>query len=81
VRSHHERFDGKGYPEGKKGKEIPIEARIMAVADAFDAMLSERPYRKALGKEKAIEELNKNSGTQFDPEVVKVFLRIIQKVL
>jgi len=81
VRSHHERYDGKGYPEGKKGKEIPIEARIMAVTDSFDAMLSDRPYRKALSKEQAIEELKKNGGTQFDSEVVKVFLRIIQKVL
>ena len=81
VRSHHERYDGKGYPDGKKGKGIPIEARIMAVADAFDAMLSERPYRKALGKEEAIKELKANSGTQFDPKVVRVFLRIIPKIL
>ena len=81
VRSHHERYDGKGYPESKKGREIPLEARILAVADAFDAMLSERPYRKALSKEQTIKELKKNSGTQFDPEVVKAFLRIIQKVL
>ena len=78
VRNHHERYDGKGYPDGKKGKEIPVEARIMTVADAFDAMLSERPYRKALSKEQAIKELKKNSGTQFDPEVVKVFLEIIE---
>ncbi len=81
VRSHHERYDGKGYPDGKKGKEISVEARIMAVADAFDAMLSERPYRKALTKEKTIKELKKNSGTQFDPKVVKAFLRIIHTVL
>jgi len=66
VKYHHERWDGKGYPEGLKGEEIPLEARIIAVADSYDAMTTERPYRKALTKEEAIKELLKNAGTQFD---------------
>ncbi|MGD9676851.1 MAG: PAS domain S-box protein [Vulcanibacillus sp.] len=74
VLAHHERWDGKGYPKGLKGREIPIEARIIAVADAYDAMRSDRPYRSALTEEAAIQEIKKNSGTQFDPEVVKVFI-------
>ncbi len=77
VRAHHERYDGTGYPRGLKGEEIPIEARIIAVVDAYDAMTSDRPYRKALTKEQAIEELKKNAGTQFDPRVVTAFLAVI----
>jgi len=77
VRYHHERWDGKGYPEGLSGEEIPIESRILAVADAFDAMTSDRPYRKALKLEKAIEEIRKNKGKQFDPDIVKVFIDVI----
>jgi putative nucleotidyltransferase with HDIG domain len=76
VRHHHERYDGKGYPDGLRGNEIPIGARIFAVADAFDAMTSDRPYRKAMPVEKAIGEIVANSGTQFDPSVVGVFLQI-----
>ena len=79
VRAHHERYDGTGYPRGLKGDEIPIEARIIAVVDAYDAMTSDRPYRKALPKEKAIAELKKNAGTQFDPRVVEVFLSVINR--
>lgn len=79
VRAHHERYDGKGYPRGLKGEEIPIEARIVAVVDAYDAMISDRPYRKALPKEKAIAELKKNAGTQFDPRVVNAFLSVINR--
>ena len=79
VRAHHERYDGTGYPRGLKGEEIPIEARIIAVVDAYDAMTSDRPYRKALPKEKAIAELKKNAGTQFDPRVVKAFLSVINR--
>jgi len=71
---HHERFDGKGYPEGLEGERIPLLARILAVADTYDAMTSTRPYRRALSHDEAIRELKANSGTQFDPEVVKAFL-------
>jgi len=75
---HHERWDGKGYPKGLKGHEIPFVSRIITIADAYDAMTSERSYRGALPSEIAIEELQKNAGIQFDPELVKVF---IEKVL
>lgn len=79
ILCHHERFDGKGYPNGIKGKEIPLMARIVSVADAYDAMTSDRPYRKAMKKEAALNEILKNSGTQFDPEVVEKFIYIINK--
>ena len=71
---HHERFDGNGYPSGLKGTEIPLFSRIICVADAYEAMTSDRPYRKALSKTMAIDELKKHSGSQFDPEIVKAFL-------
>ncbi|MBN2073197.1 MAG: PAS domain S-box protein, partial [Actinobacteria bacterium] len=77
ILSHHERWDGTGYPHGLKNDEIPIISRILAVADAYDAMTNDRPYRKALSEEEAIRELKICSGTQFDPEIVKIFLRII----
>lgn len=77
VLSHHERYDGKGYPRGLKGNEIPIRARIIGVADAYDAMISERPYRVAMTKKEAIQEIKDNSGTQFDPIIVEAFLKII----
>lgn len=76
ILSHHERWDGRGYPRGLRGKEIPLLARILAVADAYDAMTTDRVYRKALSREKAWRELKKNAGSQFDPEVVKVFLEL-----
>jgi putative nucleotidyltransferase with HDIG domain len=75
VLYHHERFDGKGYI-GLKGEEIPFFSRIIAVADAFDAMTNDRTYRKALNYEEALEEIRKNSGTQFDPEIVEVFVQL-----
>ncbi len=75
VYSHHERYDGKGYPDGLKGDAIPLGSRIFAVADAFDAMTSDRPYRRALPWEKACEEIVNNSGAQFDPKVVETFLQ------
>ncbi|MBS3995591.1 MAG: PAS domain S-box protein [Alkaliphilus sp.] len=78
ICTHHERWDGKGYPNGLKGEEIPLEARIVAIADAYDAMTSQRPYREPLSREEAAEELKRNAGTQFDPAIVKVFL---EKVL
>lgn len=77
VLCHHERYDGYGYPRGLKRNEIPKLARILAVADAIEAMLSDRPYRKALTLEETMIELKDNSGTQFDPEVVEVFLKVL----
>ncbi len=76
VLYHQEWYDGRGYPEGLKGEEIPLGARIVAVLDAWDAMTSDRPYRKALGRDIAIGELKKGSGTQFDPKVVEIFMRL-----
>lgn len=76
ILSHHERYDGKGYPRGLKGEEIPPKARIIAVADAYDAMTSNRPYRKAFTHEQAVKEIIDNKGTQFDPEVVEAFLKV-----
>lgn len=78
VRSHHERYDGKGYPDNLKGENIPFLARIAAVADTFDAMTSSRSYRKALSNEIAKEEIAKNSGTQFDPNIAKVMVNILE---
>lgn len=77
ILCHHERWDGKGYPWGLKGEEIPLLCRILAVADAYDAMTNSRSYRKALSRKEAIAEIKRNAGTQFDPEVVDVFLNII----
>ncbi len=76
VRWHHERFDGKGYPDGLKGEELPLLARVAAIADAFDAMTSDRPYRLGLSIQDAIAEVKKNSGTQFDPQLVDLFIQI-----
>jgi HD-GYP domain-containing protein (c-di-GMP phosphodiesterase class II) len=79
IGQHHERYDGMGYPNRIKKDELSIEARILAIADAFDAMTSDRPYRRALSFEIAIAELRDNAGTQFDPELVKVFLQVIDE--
>jgi putative two-component system response regulator len=76
VRHHHERYDGTGYPDGLKGEQIPQLARIIAVADTFDAMTSERPYRKALTKDVACAEVERCRGTQFDPEAADAFLEV-----
>ena len=81
IRSCHERFDGRGYPDGKAGDEIPLEARIIFVCDAFDAMTTNRPYRAALTSEEAISRLEKGAGTQFDPNVVKLFLEMVTAAL
>lgn len=78
VWAHHERLDGSGYPNGIQSSEIPIQSKILAIADSYDAMTSERPYKKILSEDLVIEELKNNSGTQFDPDIVKVF---IEKVL
>ena len=77
VKHHHERFDGKGYPDGLHGDEIPIEAAILTIADSYDAMTSDRPYRKALTQEEAFEELKRNAGTQFHPQLVETFISIM----
>ena len=79
VKSHHEYYDGSGYPEGLIKGDIPLVARIIAVADAFDAMTSERPYRNAITKQAAIEELKRASNSQFDPAIVKIFLKILSQ--
>lgn len=79
VLYHHERYDGRGYPEGVKGEEIPLGARIIGVADAIDAMCSERPYRKARSMEEVLEELRKNAGTQFCPKVVEAALKVLER--
>jgi response regulator RpfG family c-di-GMP phosphodiesterase/signal transduction histidine kinase len=76
VRAHHERYDGRGYPDRLKGREIPIGARIMTIADTYDSITSERPYRKAASHRYAVKEIISCSGTQFDPEVVENFLEI-----
>ena len=78
ARFHHERYDGKGYPEGLKGEDIPLIARMICVADSYDAMNSNRVYRKKLTKEDIINEIEKNKGTQFDPAIADVFLKLIK---
>ena len=78
IRHHHERHDGRGYPDGLAGEEIPLLSRILAVADAYDAMASERAYRKKMAKEKVIDIVKANSGSQFAPEIVTVFLGVIE---
>lgn len=77
ILSHHERWDGKGYPSGLKGENIPLLCRVLAVADAYDAMTNDRVYRKAISKEDAIAELKKNAGTQFDADIVGAFIKTV----
>jgi len=77
ILHHHERWDGRGYPSGLKGEEIPLYSRIIAVASAYESMTSSRPHKRPLSREKAIQEIQSNSGTQFDPGVVKVFLECL----
>ncbi len=81
VLHHHERFDGSGYPAGLAGEEIPLGSRIVAVVDAFDAMLSSRSYRAGLPLEEALKRLRSSTGTQFDPRIVDQFLSLVQKLL
>lgn len=79
IRSHHERWDGKGYPEGLAGQNIPLLSRMIALVDAYDAMVNDRAYRKGLEPEKAQEEIRKNAGTQFDPVLVEEFLKMLEE--
>jgi HD-GYP domain-containing protein (c-di-GMP phosphodiesterase class II) len=76
---HHERYDGHGYPSGLRGEDIPLGARILAVADAFEAMLSKRPYRRKLSITQAVTEIVRSSGEQFDPVIVDAFVRVIKR--
>jgi len=80
VRHHHERFDGKGYPDGLKGNAIPLFSRILFILDAYEAIASDRVYRKGVGQQKALDEIVQNAGSQFDPELVEVFLRAMAKI-
>jgi polar amino acid transport system substrate-binding protein len=79
IRHHHERYDGRGYPDGLKGRDIPLGARIVAVVDAYVAMCSPRPHRPPLPTELAVEELERQAGQQFDPEVVEALIRVLEK--
>ncbi len=79
VLHHHERWDGKGYPGGLKGEDIPLLSRIITVVDSHDVMVHDRPYHKAMSEEEAVEELRKCSGTQFDPHIIDVFLQVLQE--
>ncbi len=76
---HHERYDGKGYPGKLKGKDIPLLARIIAIADAYSAMVTNRPYKNAMTKDETIVELKKRAGTQFDPYLVSKFIKCLKK--
>ena len=78
IRHHHERFDGRGYPDGLRGKDIPEGSRVIAVADSFDAMISDRPYRKTMTYDESVKEIQSNSGSQFDPAWVGVFCELAQ---
>jgi len=79
--SHHEKWDGSGYPHGLKGEEIPLSGRIVALADVFDALTSERPYKKAWSIEAALEYMQNSSGTHFDPTLVEHFIRLLPQIL
>lgn len=79
--SHHEKWDGTGYPRGIKGNEIPIEGRISAICDVFDALVSERPYKKAWSNKKTLKFIEEQSGKHFDPKLVELFLQIIPEIL
>ena len=79
VRSHHERWDGRGYPDGLVGEQIPLEARIITCCDSWNAMRTDRVYRKALSLEAALDELTNNAGAQFDPRLVEALLPIIER--
>ncbi|HPO27701.1 MAG TPA: HD-GYP domain-containing protein, partial [Petrotogaceae bacterium] len=79
IKHHHERWDGNGYPDGLKEEGIPLISRIIAIADSWDAMRTDRSYRKGLSTSQAIKEMGENSGKQFDPEILEVFLRMMSE--
>jgi HD-GYP domain-containing protein (c-di-GMP phosphodiesterase class II) len=80
IRHHHERYDGTGYPDGLKGQEIPLGSRIICIADAYDTMVTRRAYRNSISQNEALIELERCSGTQFDPEIIKVvFIALSQQ--
>lgn len=79
IRHHHERFDGRGYPDGLRGEEIPLVARVIFVADALDSMVRDRPYRQGISEEAALEEIMRNAGTQFDPDVARVLVELVRE--
>ena len=81
ARYHHEKWDGNGYPYGLKGNDIPIEARIVALTDVFDALTSNRPYKKAFSVDEALNIIRKESGTHFDPNIVNVFIEILPEII
>lgn len=78
IRHHHERWDGSGYPDGLRGEDIPIGARIVAIVDAYDAMMTDRPYRKSLGLEEALRRLRAGRGREWDPDLLDLFIRLIE---
>ena len=79
ILHHHERYDGNGYPDGLKGEKIPLLSRIITVVDSFDVITHDRSYKKAMSKEEGIKELRENSGTQFDPVIVDVFVEFLNE--
>jgi HD-GYP domain-containing protein (c-di-GMP phosphodiesterase class II) len=79
ILSHHEHFNGRGYPRGRKREEIPLIARLLSVVDAYDAMTNDRPYKKAISSELARDELRRLSGSQFDPQIVEIFIDMVHK--
>ena len=81
VLAHHEKYNGTGYPKGLKGEEIPYTARIVAIADVFDALTTERPYKKAWTVDEALELIKKEAGEHFDPQLVSKFVEIIADIL
>jgi polar amino acid transport system substrate-binding protein len=80
VRFHHERWDGLGYPEGIEGEDIPLISRILSVADALEAMTSDRPYREKISLAEALKEIEKNAGTQFDPKIAQMAVKSIKRL-
>jgi HD-GYP domain-containing protein (c-di-GMP phosphodiesterase class II) len=77
VRNHHELYDGSGYPDGLKGEEIPLLARILTIADIYDAITTDRPYRKMMSRDEAIKELRSSAGNKLDPKLVETFIELI----